>query len=163
MRCSGLKLSVFADTDYAAASKGRRSVSGVAVMLRDTAIGWKSSTQNCVTTATCKAEYATLRDASKEVLFMIVVLAFLQPELTGMRVLDVFGDNEGAKAIANNPSRASRSKHIDVKLHFIRGLVCAEVVRVLHTGMAEQHADMLTKPLWRNELMLHRGALINLS
>ena len=37
--------------------------------------------------------------------------------------LDVFGDNEGAKAIADNPSSASRSKHIDVKLHFIRGLI----------------------------------------
>ena len=162
VRCSGPKLSVFADADYTAASNDRRSVSDVAVMLRDTAIGWKRSTQKCVRTATCKAGYATLRDASKEALLMRVVLVFLQPELTGMRV-DVFGDNEGAKAIANNPSRASRSKHIDVKLHFIRGLVCAEVVRVLPMGMAEQTADMLTKPLWRNELMLHRGALMNLS
>ena len=53
---------------------------------------------------------------------MRAVLVFLQPELTGMRV-DAFGDNEGAKAIANNPSSASRSEHIDVKFHFIRGLV----------------------------------------
>ena len=40
MRGSALKLTVFADSDYAAASNDRRSVSGVAVMLRDTAIGW---------------------------------------------------------------------------------------------------------------------------
>jgi len=49
------------------------------------------------------------------------VLIFLQPGLTGMRV-DIFGDNEVAKAIADNPGSASRSRHIDVKLHFIRGL-----------------------------------------
>ena len=93
---SGLKLSVYADADYAAASNDRRSVSGVAVILRDTAIGWKSSTQKCVTTATCETEYVALYDASKEALFMRAVLVFLQPDLTGMR-MEIFGDNEGAK------------------------------------------------------------------
>ena len=162
VRGSGLRLSVYADADYAAVSNDRRSVSGVAVMLGDTAIGWKSSTQRCVTTATCEAEYVALCDASKEALFTRAVLVFLQPELSGMRV-DIFGDNEGAKAIADNPSSASRSKHIDVKLHFIRGLVRAGEVRILHVGTAEQHADVLTKPLWRKKFMLHRAALMNLS
>ena len=68
--------------------------------------------QKCVTTATCEAEYVALCDASKEALFMRVVLVFLQPGSTGMR-MKIFGDNEGAKAIADNPSSASRSKHID--------------------------------------------------
>ena len=129
-------------------------------MLGDTAIGWKSSTQKCVITVTCEAEYVALCDASKEALFTRAVLVSLQLDLTGMRV-DVFGDNEGAKAIANNPSSASRSKHIDVKLHFIRGLVRAGEVRVLPVGTAEQHADVLTKPLWRKKCMLHRAALMN--
>ena len=53
-RGSGLKLIVFADADYAVASNDRRSVSSVAVMLGDTAIGWKISTQKCVTTALVK-------------------------------------------------------------------------------------------------------------
>ena len=52
---SGLTLSVYADANYAAASNDRRSVSVVAVMLGDTAIGWKSSAQKCVTTATSEA------------------------------------------------------------------------------------------------------------
>ena len=60
---------MYADADYAALSNNRRSVSGVAVMLGDTAIGWKSSTQKYVTTATCEAEYVALCDASKEALF----------------------------------------------------------------------------------------------
>ena len=115
-----------------------------------------------MTTATCKAKYVALCDASKEALFRRAVLVSLQPELIGMRVY-VFGDSKGAKAIANNPSSASRSKHINVKLHFIRGLVRAGEVRALHVGAAEQHAEMLTKPLWRKKLMLHRAALMNLS
>ena len=89
VRDLGLRLSVFADADYAAAVNDRRSVSGVAVMLEGTAIGWKSSTQKCVTTATCEAEYVALCDAAKEAIFTRAVLTFLQPQLTGMCV-DIF-------------------------------------------------------------------------
>ena len=162
VRGSDLRLSVYADVEYAAASNDRRSVSGVVVMLGDTAIGWKSSTQKCVTTATCEAEYVALCDASKEALFTRAVLVFLQPELSGMRV-DIFGDDEGAKAIADNPSSASRSTHIDVKLHFIRGLIRTGEVRILHVGTEEQHADVWTKALWRKKFMVHRAALRNFS
>ena len=122
MRGSGLKISVHADADYVVASNDRRFVSSVAVMLRDTAIGWKRSTQKRVTTTTSEAECVALCDASKEALFMRAVLVFLQPELTGVRV-DIFGDNEGAKAIADSPSSASRSKHTEVMLHVVRGLI----------------------------------------
>ena len=162
VRGSGLRLSVYADADYAAASKDRRSVSSVAVMLGNTAIGWKSSTQKCTTPATCEAEHVALCDASKKALFTRALLVSLQPELSGMRV-DIFGDNEGSKAIANNPSSASRSKHIDVKLHFIRGLIRPGEVRILHVGAEEQHADVLTKALWRNKFMVQRAALMNFS
>ena len=111
---------MYAYANYATAYNDRRSVSGVAVMLGDIAIGRSSSTQKCVTTATCEAEYVALCDASKEALFTREVLVFLQPELSSMR-LYIFGDNGGSKAIADNPSSTSRSKHIDdVKLHFIR-------------------------------------------
>ena len=126
-----------------AVSYDRRSVSGAAVMFGDTATDWKSSTQKCFMIATWEAEYVALGDASNEALFMRAVLVFLQPELTGMRV-DVFGDNEGAKVIADNPTSASRSKHIDVKLPFIRGLIRGGELRVLHVGTEEQQAGVLT-------------------
>ena len=68
-----------------------------------------------MTTATCEAEYqyvVALCDASMEELFSRTVFVFFRAKLSGMRV-DIFGDNEGSKAIADNPSSASRSKHID--------------------------------------------------
>ena len=110
----------------------------------------------------CEAEYVALCDASKAALFMRAVLVFLQPELTGMRVA-VFGDEKGAEAIADNPTSASRSKHIKVKLNFIRGLIRVGEVRILYVRMVEQHVDVLTKPLWRKKVLLHCSALMNLS
>ena len=109
---------MYADALYAAASNGRRSVSGVAVMLDDTALAWKSSKQKYVTTATCEADCGALCDASKEALFTRAVFVFLQPKLSGVRE-DIFDDYKGSKAIADDSSSASRSKRIDVKLHFI--------------------------------------------
>ena len=160
---SGLRLSVYADADYAAASNDRRFVSGVSVILDDRAISWKSSTQQCVTTATCEAEYVVLCDASKETLFTFTraVLVFLQSELSGMRV-DIFGDSEGARAIADNPSSASRSKHSDVKLHFIRGLVRTGEVRIVHVGTEEQYRCPDQGSMEKN-FLVHRAALMNVS
>ena len=113
-------------------------------------------------TTTCEAEYVAGCDASKKVLFTRAGLAFLQPELRGMRI-DIFGDHEGLKAVADNPSSPSRSKHIDVKLHFIRGLVCTGEVRILDVGTKEQHVDVLTKILRRKKFLVHRSALMDLS
>ena len=117
-----------------------------------------------MTTATCEAEYFALCDASKEALFTRAVLIFLQPELSSMRI-HIFGNNEGSKVIEDNPSSASRSKHIvDVKLHLIRGLIRTGEVIILHVVRTEQqHADILTKALWRKKLFIHRAALVNLS
>ena len=70
VRGSGLKLSVFANAYFVAASSNGRSVSGVAVMLGDTTISWRTPTQNCVTTATCEAEFVPLCDTPKEALFI---------------------------------------------------------------------------------------------
>ena len=135
-------------------------MSDVALIMGDTAISWKSSAQKCVTTATCEADYVALCDASKEALFTKAVLVFLQVELSGIRV-DIFRDNEGAKTIADNLSSASRSKHIDVKLHSIRELIRTEEVKILHEGTEKQHADALTNAVWRKEVLIHRAALMN--
>ncbi|CAN0424454.1 unnamed protein product [Ascophyllum nodosum] len=83
-RGSSTRLSVNVDADHAAASNDQRSVSGVAFTLGDTAIGWKSGTEKCVTVATCDADYVAPCNASKEMLLTRAVLVFIQPELSGM-------------------------------------------------------------------------------
>ena len=64
-------------------------------------------------------------------------MVFFQPELSGMRV-DIFVGHEGSKAIADNPSSASRSKYIDVKLQLIWRLIHMGEVIILRVGTEEQ-------------------------
>lgn len=61
---------------------------------------------------------------------MRAVLIFLQSGLTGMRV-EIFGDNVGPKAIADNPGSGSRIKQNDVKVHHIWGLICTGGVSIV--------------------------------
>ena len=90
------------------------------------------------------------------------VLDFVQPHLSG-RAIDVYEDNEGAKPLAENPQGSHRIKHTDVRFYFLPGLVRLGQVTIHSVASAEQHADILMKPLGREAFRKHRDFLMNLS
>jgi hypothetical protein len=69
----------------------------------------------------------------------------------------LFIDNESARSLAHNPVPHARSKHIDVKFHWLREQVLAGILRVEHVNTHEQKADVLTKP--KTGDAFHRNAL----
>ncbi|CAB1099465.1 unnamed protein product [Ectocarpus sp. CCAP 1310/34] len=98
----------------------------------------------------------------KEALFVRGVLSFIAPETSGAKI-KVLEDNNGALAlIIENPFSSARSKHIDVRFHFIRELFKSGKITAEYVPTGEQHADMLTKVLGRKKLDYHRKALMNL-
>ena len=123
MRGSGLSLNVYADdADYVNKDKDRRSVSGIAVTLRGAVVSHTSKTQRVVSLSTSEAEYIAAGDGVKEALFVRAVLSFVAPETCGASV-KVLEDNQGTKALIENPLISARSKHIDVRFHFIHELL----------------------------------------
>ena len=157
-----LKLSLFADADYADKCNVRRSVSSVAVMLGNAAVSASSTTQHCVTLSTSEAEYDAMTHGAKTALATKAVLDFVQPHLSG-RAIDMYDDNEGENALAENLQSSHRSKHIDVRFHFLLGLVRLGQVTIHSVASAEQHAAILTKPLGRQTFRRHRDFRMNLS
>ena len=107
--------------------------------------------------ATCVA----MAQGAKTALFTKAVLDFLQPELAN-ETIDLFGNNQGAIAIAENPISGGRTKHIDVRYHFIRELVERKVLNTQCTESSNQHADILTKPLGLEAFARYRSFLMNL-
>ena len=85
-RGEGLKLSLFADAYYADRCNDRRSVSGVVVMLGNTAVSVSSTTQHCVTPSTSEAEYVAIAHGTKTALAIKAVLDFVQPHLSGRAI-----------------------------------------------------------------------------
>ena len=127
---SSISLEVFADVDYASKATDRRSVLGVAVMCGGASVCWFSRTQKCVTFSTSEAEYVALGDAVKELLLLRQVWRFM---LLGkvMPCFPVVEDNQGAVQLAQNPLANSNSKHIGVRHHFLRELVCQRDINVV--------------------------------
>ncbi|CAM9949757.1 unnamed protein product, partial [Sphacelaria rigidula] len=113
------RLSVYCEADYAKNETDRLSVSGVAVMYGGVVVSATSRTQHCVTLSTTEAEYVAMAEGAKEGLFVKAVLTLLRPQTVSGSGEDqgilLYEDNEGAKALAENPLSSERSKHIDVR------------------------------------------------
>ena len=90
------------------------------------------------------------------------MLVFLQPQLVG-RITDLLEDNQGAIAMTENSISGGRTKHIDVRYHFIRELGKHNVSIIKYTKSRDQHADILTKPIEAEGFVRHRRFLMNLA
>ena len=124
-------------------------------MLGNAAVYATSRTQHCVTLSTKEAEYVALAQGAKEGIFVRSVMSFMQSIVCKITSIE---DNEVAKAMVENPLSSGRSKHIDVRCHFIRELVEKEL-KVVHVASEWQHADILTKALHVKLFKRHRKTL----
>ena len=93
-----------------------------------------------------EAEYVALTQASKEAMWLRRLLEELKV-LDGGGATLIHEDNQSAIALANNPIYHARTKHIDIKHHFVRELVDSGIIDVVHTPTEVMIADILTKPL----------------
>ena len=123
---------------------------------------WFSRTQKCVTISTSEAEYVALIDALKELLFLRHVWRFMLPGKR-MPCFPIFGDNQGAAQLSQNPVSNSDSRHIDVRHRFFREFVRQGDILVNHVSSEYQHADILTKALALDVFVIHLRLLMNLS
>ncbi|KAH9781841.1 hypothetical protein KPL71_008631 [Citrus sinensis] len=145
----------FVDSDYAADKDRRRSITGFVFTMCRGAISWKSSLQSVVALSTTEAEYIALTEAVKEAIWLrglVTELGFEQ------EVVRVSCDSSSAIQLSKNPKFHERTKHIDVRMHFIRDEISKGVVNVVKVPTEVNPADMLTKPLpsvrFRNLLSL---------
>ena len=128
-------------------------------MLGNATVYATSRTQHCVALSTIEADYVALAKGAKKGMLVRSVMSFMQPNAYEITLME---DNEGAKAIAENPLSSGRSKHIDVRWHFIGELVEKKDLKAVHVASEWQHADILTKALHVKLFKRHRKALSNL-
>ncbi|KAE8673637.1 Calcium-dependent protein kinase 34 [Hibiscus syriacus] len=143
----GLHLEAFTDADWASNVDDRRSISGFCVFLGGNLVSWGSKCQRSISRSTTEAEYRALADVVTDVVW-------IQALLTDMGILPsstpvVWSDNTSAIAMSANPVMHSRSKHVELDLHFIREKVTADKVRVNYIPAQHQKADGFTKSLSR--------------
>ena len=110
-------------------------------------ITWSSQKQKIVALSSCEAEYVAIATATCQGLWLSRLLEDITDASPAQFKLLV--DNKSAIALSKNPVHHDRSKHIDVKFHFIRDCVETKEVQIDHVGTDDQVVDALTKALGR--------------
>ena len=134
----------FCDSDYAGDIDTRRSTTGYVFMYGNGAISWSSKRQTTVAVSTTEAEYMAAAHATKEALWLQLLLLELGSPCSNMLIR---ADNQGAIKLLKNPIISQRSKHIDVIYHFAREQVAQENITFQYIGTQDMLADILTKPV----------------
>ena len=146
-----LKVIGHCDSDWGASSD-RRSISGFCYQLNSKGplVSWKSKKQSIVALSSCEAEYVSLTFAIQEAKF----LSQLFVDMQGCREQPVllYADNQGAIALAKNPVHHQRSKHIDIRYHYIRSEIQNGNVELFYVPSESNVSDIFTKPASKQSL-----------
>jgi len=150
----------FCDADWAGDLHGRRSTTGLILKVNGCTVSWASKKQHTVSLSSAEAEYMAAGAATQEIIWLrglLSELGFQQREPTVLQV-----DNQSAIAIASDDVHHARTKHIDIRHHFIRQHIVEGALQLRWVASAEQEADILTKPLGRVLFMKLRERLMGM-
>ncbi|GJX97831.1 hypothetical protein Tco_0353629 [Tanacetum coccineum] len=152
---SGFELIAYSDADHAGCKDDCKSTSGGLQFLGGKLVSWSSKKQDCTVMSTTKAEYVSLYACCAQVIWMRTQL--LDYGYKYNRIL-MYCDSKSAIAISCNPVQHSKTKHIDIRYHFIKEHVEKGTVEIYFVGTEYQLADLFTKalPKERFEYLVHR-------
>lgn len=144
-RDNGGVLKAFSNSDWGGSLADRKSTTGMLVRLGMSAISWSSRKQEVVALSTTEAEYIAATAGACQIVWFKRLL-----EVCGhvfKNPICLWCDNQSAIVVAKNPAHHGRTKHIDVRFHFIRSLVSDGVISIQHCSTNDQLVDLFTKPL----------------
>ncbi|KAM2761386.1 hypothetical protein COP1_025857 [Malus domestica] len=134
----------YVDSDYAGDLDKRRSTTGFVFTIAGGPVSWRSILQSTVALLTTEAEYMAVTEAIKEAIWLQGLLDDLGVQQDHV---DVHCDNQSVIHLAKNQVHHARTKHIDVRFHFVREVINEGDILLQKIGTADNPADMLTKPV----------------
>ncbi len=178
-------VSIWCDANWAGCKDTRRSTSGYLLRFHGCWIDWRCHKQETVALSSCEAEYMALTDAATEARWIRTLLAELEAATHSRRntataaatasmhddtpipatlaspsIPILHCDNQSAIALAQNDVNHSRSKHIDLRHHFIRDEIAAGRISLKWVSSQDQVADILTKTLLPRIFLRLRDQLV---
>lgn len=139
------ELIAYADSDYASDVDDRKSTSGYVFLLGTGAISWSSKKQPVVTLSTTEVEFFAAASCVCQGVWIRRIIGNLGHSQDGCTT--IFCDNTSTIKLSKNPVMHGRSKHIDVRFHFLRELAKDGVIELVYCSTRDQVSDILTKPL----------------
>ena len=141
-RDNNFDLIAFSDSDFGGCKIDGKSTTAGCQFLGNRLVTWQCKKQTCVATSTCEAEYIAASSCCSQVLW-------IQQQLRdyGFEFLTtpIYVDNSAALDITRNPVQHSKTKHIEIKYHFIRDCFEKRLIDVVKVHTDDQRADLFTK------------------
>lgn len=142
------ELKGYSDADFASDVETRRSTTGYAFRMANGIVTWASQRQKLVSLSTTESEYIAAATASREAVWLRTLLTGMGHRCDEPTILYI--DNQSTIRLVRNPEFHKRTKHIDVKYHYIREKVENPEISVAFVPTETQLADIFTKALPRN-------------
>jgi hypothetical protein len=136
-------LKAISDSEYAGDKDNRISVYGYIIYLNDAPISWKSKSGRSVTLSSTEAEYFAISECAKELIFIRNIITSIGMKLK--EPIEIHVDNVGAIYLSNNYTTSQRTKHIDVRVHFVRQYIEEGVFKIVFIRSEDNDADIFTK------------------
>lgn len=147
----------FSDASWGDEDNNRKSTTGFLFMHGNNLISWATYGQTSVARSTVEAEYMALSDAAQEAIWLRRMCGELGHQQKGGTV--ILEDNQGCMAMANNPVNHKKTKHVDIRFHYLRELVQKGSIALEYCRTHKMTADILTKALGSNLFKEHRNGL----
>ena len=144
----------YLDANWAGDLDGRKSTSGYSFTFAGGVVSWQSRLQKCVVLSTTEVEYIAANEVGKEMLWLKRFLQELGLKQDGYVVNC---DSQSAIDMSKNYMYHSRSKHIEMRYHWLRLVVEQQSFELGKIHIDENPADMLTKVMSREKLKLCVG------
>ena len=134
----------YTDADFAGDKVERKSTSGHCQFLGESLVSWACKKQNTIALSTTEAEYIAAASCCSQVLWIKQQLVDYSVSCSE---IVIHCDNTSAINLSKNPIQHSKSKHIDIKHHFLRDHVQKGDIQLIYLDTKYQIADIFTKPL----------------
>ena len=141
-----ISITAYADADWAGDIDERKSTTGYVIMIGDCPVSWVSKKQSTISLSSAEAEYMAISSTTQEIKWIRQLLNELhicyQQEPTILNI-----DNQAAIAISENDVHHARTKHIDIRHHFVREAIKNKEIQLKWVSTHDQLADIFTKGL----------------
>lgn len=138
-------LTVFSDANWAEDKVDRKSNSGYVIDLFGGPIAWSCRKQNLVALSSCEAEYIALCETTKEVAWLRGLISDFGVNIE--EPVNIQTDSQSCIAMVKDTRLSRRTKHVDIKYHFVKEMCNTGLVKLTYVPSEENVADIMTKPL----------------
>ena len=134
----------FLDVDFTGCKVERKSTSDTCPFLEHSSVSWHSKNQNSIALSTVKAKYIAAGLCCTQILWMKQTLSDFDLSFDHVPIKC---DNTSSISISKNLVQYSRTKHIDIRHHFLRDHAQKGDITLEYVSTKDQLVDIFTKPL----------------